>query len=88
MFARLLTLRTRLVRRWVALNGLSSDAALYSLSALFALVLGWTSTQVAQWHWGYLTVAPYAAAAIVAVVRTRTPPYSTSSRIGAACKPA
>ena len=63
MFARLMTLRTRSVRWWVALNGLSSDAALYAISALFALVLGLTSTQGAQWQWGYLTVAPYAAAA-------------------------
>jgi hypothetical protein len=68
MFARLMTLRTRSVRWWVALNGLSSDAALYAISALFALVLGLTSTQVAQWHWGYLTVAPYAAAAVAGAV--------------------
>ena len=63
MLARPLTLRTLLVQWWVSLNALSSDAALYAVSAVFALLLGWTSTQVAQWHWGYLTVAPYAAAA-------------------------
>jgi hypothetical protein len=65
MLARPLTLRTLLVQWWVSLNALSSDAALYAVSAVFALLLGWTSTQVAQWHWGYLTVAPYAAAALV-----------------------
>lgn len=65
MLARLSTLRTRLVRWWTALNGLQSDAVLYGASAVFAMLLGWTSTQVAQWHWGYLTFAPYAAAAVV-----------------------
>lgn len=71
MLARLSTLRLRLVRWWMGLSGLNSDAALYGFSALFAIVLGWTSGQVAQWHWGYLTVAPYAAAAMVCVLLAR-----------------
>lgn len=71
MLAQLSTLRTRVVQWWVTLNGLSSDAVLYSASALFALVLGWTSGQVAQWHWGYLTTVPYAAASVMALVLGR-----------------
>jgi hypothetical protein len=51
---------------WKRLNGLTSDAALYATSAVFALVFAVTSTQVAQWHWGYLALGPYAAAAVVA----------------------
>jgi len=58
--------RTRVTQRRVTRSGLSGDAALYGFSALFALVLGWTSTQVAQWHWGYLAAGPYALAALVA----------------------
>jgi hypothetical protein len=66
--------RTRVSDEWVAHSGLRGDAVLYGLSALFALVLGWTSTQVAQWHWGYLAVAPYALAALVALVLARIKP--------------
>ena len=71
MLARPSTLRTRVIQRWVTLNGFSSDAVLYLFSSLFALVLGWTSGQVAQWHWGYLAVAPYLAAGVVALILGR-----------------
>jgi hypothetical protein len=71
MLARPSTFRTRAVQRWVTLDGFSSDAVLYLFSGLFALVLGWTSAQVAQWHWGYLAVAPYLAAGVVALILGR-----------------
>jgi hypothetical protein len=74
MLARLSTLRTRPIQWWVALNGLSSDAVLYAISAIFALTLGWTSSQVAQWHWGYLAFAPYAAAAVTGLALSRIKP--------------
>jgi len=66
MLARLPTVRTRLASRWGALNALSGDGVLYAASAVFAIVLGWTSSQPAQWQWGYLTVGAYAAAAAAA----------------------
>lgn len=56
--------RADLVRRWTSLEPLHSDAVLYALSALFALGLGSTSREPAQWHWGYLAVAPYAGSAL------------------------
>jgi len=59
--------RADLVSRWTSLGTLTSDAVLYGLAALFAVGLGWTSRQPAQWHWGYLAFAPYAGAALIAV---------------------
>ena len=82
MLARLSIRRTRLLQWWVTRDGLSGDAVLYGLSALFALVLGWTSTQVAQWHWGYLATGPYFVAAVVAYGLARLKPRrSTVLRI-------
>ncbi len=52
---------------WSARNGLTSDGLLYGVSALFAVTLGYTSSQLAQWHWGFLTIAPYGGAALVAL---------------------
>jgi hypothetical protein len=49
------------------MSGLRSDAYLYALSSLFALGLGMTSRQGAQWQWGYLATAPYAACACIAL---------------------
>jgi hypothetical protein len=71
MLARLSNVRTHVVHRWVALNGLGSDAILYAASGVFALVLGWTSSQAAQWHWGYLAAGPYLVVAVVALVLSR-----------------
>jgi hypothetical protein len=71
MLARLSKVRTLTVRRWVALNGLSSDALLYFTSGLFALLLGSTSGQAPQWHWGYLAAGPYVALGVVALVLSR-----------------
>ena len=55
----------------MALNALRSDAVLYALSALFAIGLGWTSKEPAQWHWGYLAVGTYVVAAVVAWIFSR-----------------
>jgi len=66
MLTRFSFARTRFLTWWGALPGLSSDALLYGLSAVFALGLGMTSHQGAQWQWGYLATGPYALCALVA----------------------
>ncbi len=67
----LLGARLRFMDWWNGLARLTSDGLLYGLAACFALVLGWTSTQPAQWQWGYLTFVPYGVAALVALVLAR-----------------
>jgi len=71
MLAQLLNARDRGMIWWTALDKLMGDALLYALAACFALVLGWTSTQAAQWQWGYLTVGPYALIALAAFFLAR-----------------
>lgn len=71
MLARLSLVRTRSVNWWGALVTLRRDGVLYGASALFALVLGWTSSQAAQWQWGYLACGAYALGAAVAFWLTR-----------------
>jgi len=71
MMTQLAASRTRSVAWWARLHGLSSDGALYAISAVFALLLGLSSGQVAQWHWGFLTAAPYGAAALAGLVLGR-----------------
>lgn len=66
MLTRFSFARTRLVSRWGALPELRSDATLYALSAVFALGLGLTSREGAQWQWGYLATGAYAIGAVVA----------------------
>jgi hypothetical protein len=66
MLTRVTFARTRFLTWWGALSGLSSDALLYGLSAVFALGLGVFSHQGAQWQWGYLATAPYALCALLA----------------------
>jgi hypothetical protein len=66
MLTRFSFARTRFLTWWGALSGLSSDALLYGLSAVFALGLGMTSHQGAQWQWGYLATGPYALCALIA----------------------
>jgi hypothetical protein len=66
MLTRASIARTRFLTWWGALSGLSSDALLYGLASVFALGLGMTSHQGAQWQWGYLAVAPYALFALIA----------------------
>ncbi len=71
MVARLSAVRTSAARRAASLGGLGSDATLYGISAAFALALGLASKEPAQWHWGYLAAAPYAAAATAAAIGAR-----------------
>jgi Glycosyltransferase family 87 len=66
MLTRVSFARTRCVSWWGALPGLSSDALLYALAALFALGLGTTSREGAQWQWGYLAFGPYLLCAFLA----------------------
>jgi len=71
MLAPLSLVRTRSVSWWGALSGLKTDAVLYACSALFAIVLGWTSNQPAQWQWGYLAAGSYALASVAALMLSR-----------------
>ena len=66
MLTRLSLARTHYVSRWGALPELRSDAILYGLAAVFALGLGMTSREGAQWQWGYLATGPYVLGALVA----------------------
>ncbi|HEY5103988.1 MAG TPA: glycosyltransferase 87 family protein [Acidimicrobiales bacterium] len=69
--ARTWNVRDRLLMRWNSLDALTGDGLLYALAACFSLVLGWKSHQSAQWQWGYITVAPYAIVAVVALLLAR-----------------
>ena len=72
------------VRRWwSSLRGLSSDAVLYALAAVFSLGIGVQSTANAQWHWGFLAVGPYALAAVLAATCVKVSlRYETRVRLG------
>jgi hypothetical protein len=63
--------RTRFVAWWSSRGALTSDGWLYLLSGVFALVLGISSTQGAQWEWGYLTCGPYVLIALAAFLLGR-----------------
>jgi hypothetical protein len=83
MLTRVSFARTRFLTWWGALSGLSSDAFLYGLSAVFALGLGMTSHQGAQWQWGYLAFIPYGLCAVLAFgLRRLTTPRTSIIRIG------
>ena len=71
MLAQLLLFRVGLGNWWGTLNGLGRDAALYATSAVFALGLGVTSGEAAQWHWGYLAAGPYALCAAIGFILSR-----------------
>ncbi len=71
MLARLETVRRGVASRVSRMGPLASDGVLYGTSALFATLLALTSTQAAQWHWGYLAAGPYAAVGFVAVLAAR-----------------
>jgi hypothetical protein len=71
MLARLWNVRDHFMNWWTALGKLTGDGLLYLLAAGFALVLGWTSTQPAQWQWGYLSAGPYLLIAVVALLLGR-----------------
>ncbi|HEY5120372.1 MAG TPA: glycosyltransferase family 87 protein [Acidimicrobiales bacterium] len=79
-----LTLRRIATRQWwTSLSSLSSDAILYASAALFSLGIGINSTANAQWHWGFLAVAPYAVAAVLAAACMRVSVrYETRVRVG------
>lgn len=72
MTARLAHARDAVARRWDRLGALAGDGVLYLASAVFATLLGVLSTQGAQWQWGYLTLGPYAACGVAALVMART----------------
>ena len=59
---------------WASLSGLASDAVLYGFGALFSLGMGLYSTDNAQWHWGFMALGPYAAAAFLAAACARLLP--------------
>jgi hypothetical protein len=63
--------RTRFVAWWSSQGALTSDGWLYLISAVFAIVLGLTSSQGAQWEWGYLTCGPYLLVALFAFLLGR-----------------
>lgn len=65
-FVRLHESRATLFARWIGLHEMTRDALLYSVSSAFALGMGLTSGESAQWRWGYLTCIPYAVAALIA----------------------
>jgi hypothetical protein len=71
MLAQLALFRVRLGNWWGTLNGLGRDAVLYALSAIFALGLGVTSGEAAQWHWGYLATGPYVLCAVLGLFLSR-----------------
>lgn len=60
--------RHRLMARWNRLSLLQRDAVLYGGSGVFAWLLGITSSQPAQWQWGYLTLGPYFGAALLCLI--------------------
>ncbi len=71
MLATVSRTRLRFMTWWTSLNALTGDGLLYLLAAGFALVLGESSTQAAQWQWGYLAMGPYALAALLSFVLAR-----------------
>ncbi len=65
------------------MSALSSDAILYALAALFSLGIGITSTDNAQWHWGFMTLGPYALAALLAAASFKVSVrFETRVRVG------
>ncbi len=74
--------RYRLRLWWSSLRGITTDALLYALAAVFALGIGLTSTANAQWHWGYLAAIPYAVAAVAAAASLKVAPrHETRVRV-------
>jgi len=71
MAKQLTRVATALREFWLSLSPFASDAWLYGASGFFAVLLGLTSREAAQMHWGYLSFVPYFAAALAAIVLGR-----------------
>ena len=56
---------------WVSLSPVVSDAVLYFGAGVFALLMGLTSSEPAQWHWGYISVTGYFLAALILLIASR-----------------
>ena len=56
---------------WVSLSPVVSDAVLYFVAGVFALLMGLTSSEPAQWHWGYISVTGYFLAALILLIASR-----------------
>lgn len=69
--ATLVRTRSAVVRWWGSLRPSTSDAILYLVSGLFALLMGLSSSEVAQWHWGYLACIPFTLAGLVSLAGPR-----------------
>jgi len=54
------------------------DALIYAVASAFTLVFALTTTQPAQWQWGYLAFGPYAGAALFSLVASH---FSISNRL-------
>ena len=57
---------------WLSLSEASTDAFLYFGSGLFALLIGLTSSEPAQWHWGYISFTSYLVAAVLLFIATKS----------------
>ena len=64
---------------WVSLSPVVSDGFLYFGAGAFALLIGLTSNEPAQWHWGYISFASYFAASLFLFVGGRTQMASSFS---------
>jgi len=56
---------------WLSLSPLLSDALLYFGAGIFALLMGLTSEEPAQWHWGYISFTGYFLAALVLLIASK-----------------
>ena len=56
---------------WASLSPVLSDATLYFVAGVFALLLGLTSSEPAQWHWGYISFTGYFLASLVLLIASR-----------------
>jgi Glycosyltransferase family 87 len=65
--------------RWLSLTPLAKDAVLYIASGMYALGMGVTSRESAQWRWGYLAFGPYLLAGLIAIVLRRRPRFGGHS---------
>jgi len=56
---------------WASLSPVLSDAILYFASGVFALLMGFTSGEPAQWHWGYISFTGYFLATLVLLITSK-----------------